>query len=87
MYYLKRNYSACWSKYNYLLEAEFDVAVSAIIQTFALDFRGSFSLKWWGNTVATAGVDYQSYNQKAPLKPIPAVGYFGLKLGTYPEYF
>jgi hypothetical protein len=40
MYYLKRNYLPWWEKYNYLVDAGFDVgvAISAPIQTFALDF-------------------------------------------------
>lgn len=78
MYYIKRRYSAWWEKYNYLLEAGLDVgvAISAIIQTFALDFTG-VQLSWWGNNVATQGVDYLSYNQNATLLPVPEKGYFG----------
>jgi hypothetical protein len=38
MYYLKRNYLLWWEKYNYLVEAGFDIGVpiSAIIQTLLL---------------------------------------------------
>ncbi|KAH8816600.1 oligopeptide transporter 2 [Xylogone sp. PMI_703] len=89
MHWIKRRYSAWWEKYNYLLEAGFDVgvAVSGIIQTFALQFGKSITLDWWGNTVATAGVDYASYNQKAALYPIPEKGYFGLSPDEYPMKF
>jgi OPT family small oligopeptide transporter len=90
MYYVKRNYFPWWQKYNYLLEAGFDigVAISGILQTFALDFQSnSVSLNWWGNTVSTAGVDFNSYNQNATLLPIPKSGYFGLAPENFPLKF
>ena len=90
MYYLKRNYSAWWEKYNYILAAGFDVgvAISAIIQTLALQLSTpAVTINWWGNTVSTAGVDYLSYNQNASLLPIPDVGYFGLPPDMYPMDF
>lgn len=89
MYVIKRRYEAWWQKYNYLLEAGFDVgvAVSGIIQTFALDFGGKVALDWWGNTVSTSGVDFLSYNQNASLYPIPESGYFGLAQKDYPMKF
>ncbi|KAK3182148.1 oligopeptide transporter 6 [Lecanicillium sp. MT-2017a] len=89
MHHIKRRYGPWWEKYNYLLEAGFDVgvAVSGIIQTFALDFATPVNLNWWGNTVATAGVDFESYNQKAPLLPVPQQGYFGLPPEKYPMEF
>jgi OPT family small oligopeptide transporter len=90
MYYLKRNYLPWWEKYNYLLEAGFDVgvAISGIIQTFAFAFGAtSVNLNWWGNSVSTAGVDYVSYNQNASLLAIPASGYFGLAPQDFPLKF
>jgi OPT oligopeptide transporter protein len=91
MYYIKRRYTAWFEKYNYLLEAGFDVgvAISGIIQTLAFAFstQAGVSLTWWGNTVATAGVDFQSYNQNATLLPIPDVGYFGPSPENYPMKF
>jgi hypothetical protein len=88
MYYIKRRYGAWWEKYNYLLEAGFDVgvAISAIIQTFAFDFTG-VTLSWWGNNVAQQGLDYQSYNQNSTLLPLPADGFFGLAPADYPMQF
>jgi hypothetical protein len=80
-----RRYTAWWQKYNYLIEAGFDigVAVSAIVQTFALNWS-NIDLKWWGNTVSTAGIDYVNYNQNGGLLPIPKVGYFGPAPGQNP---
>jgi hypothetical protein len=87
MYYIKRRYPAWFERYNYILEAGFDVgvALSGIIQTLAFDFGSGVSLKWWGNTVSTAGVDFLSYNQKAARLPIPEIGYFGPPPGHYPS--
>lgn len=89
MHYIKRRYSAWWEKYNYLLEAGFDVgvAISGIVQTFAFSMGTKVALDWWGNKVATAGVDYVSYNQNASLYPIPDVGYFGVPPDQYPLKF
>lgn len=89
MYYIKRHYRAWWEKYNYLLEAGFDVgvAISGIFQTLVLGFGENVSINWWGNSVSTAGVDYQSYNQNSTLLPIPKVGYFGLAPDQYPMDF
>jgi hypothetical protein len=79
-------------KYNYILEAAFDVgiALSGIIETFVFAFTNGgkgISISWWGNKVATAGVDYQTYNQNATLLPIPQQGYFGLSPDEYPMAF
>ena len=79
-------------RYNYILEAAFGVgiAVSGTIQTFVFAFTNGgkgISIDWWGNSVATAGVDYQSYNQNATLLPIPDVGYFGVPPEEYPMSF
>lgn len=61
--------------------------VQLLIGSFALDFATPVNLNWWGNTVATAGVDFESYNQKAPLLPVPQQGYFGLPPEKYPMEF
>lgn len=78
-------YTAWWQKYNYLIEAGFDigVAVSAIVMTFALSWN-KIQLKWWGNTISTAGIDFVSYNQNGGLLPLPEVGYFGPAPGHNP---
>ena len=76
-------------KYNFLLEAGFDigVAVSGTIQTLAFAFTGSKFPKWWGNTISEAGIDYKAYNQNAARLPIPKVGYFGPSPQNYPLHF
>ena len=89
MYWIRRRYNGWWEKYNYILEAGFDVgvAISGIIQTLALSFGANVVITWWGNTVSQAGVDYKSYNQNATLLPIPDVGYFGVPPEQYPMHF
>ena len=90
MFYIRRRYGAWWEKYNYILEAGFDVglAVSGIIQTLALSFGSTaISINWWGNAVATAGIDYLAYQNKAALLPIPRIGYFGPTPAEYPMNF
>jgi hypothetical protein len=88
IYYIKRHYSGWWEKYNYLLEAVFDIglAVSGIIQTFAFAFIG-ITLSWWGDKVSQQGVDFQSYNQNSILLPLPPDGYFGLAPAEYQMQF
>ena len=89
MFYIKRRYGPWWEKYNYLLEAGFDVgvAISGTIQTLVFAFSGKSFPAWWGNTVSQAGVDFQSYNQNSTLLPIPEVGYFGIPPDQYPLKF
>lgn len=88
MYFIKRHYGAWWRKYKYLIEAGFGagVAISAIIQTFTLSFAG-VEINWWGNTVSTAGVDYQAYNQNATLLSVSRGFYFGPPPEEYPMRF
>ena len=92
MNYLRHHYSAWWQKYNYLLEAGFDlgVAISGIIQTLIFAFGNNekgISIPWWGNTISISGVDFQSYIQNATLLPMPEIGYFGLAPDQYPMEF
>ena len=87
-YYLKRRYTAWWSKYAYLLFAGLNVgvAISGLIVTLVFSFGAgkNTSFKWWGNDVSLKGVDYQLYNNNASLLPLPANGYFGLPPDQYP---
>ena len=89
MYYVKRHYPSWWEKYNFILEAGFDigVAVSGTLQTLAFAFSGKAVPNWWGNTVAKGGIDWAAYNQKAALLPIPKKGYFGLDPDQYPLHY
>ncbi|KAG6030530.1 hypothetical protein E4U41_007811 [Claviceps citrina] len=81
MYWLPRHRLAWWSKYNYVLSAALTagVAISALVQFFAVGYH-PVSLKWWGNTVSTAGMD----GKQVGWLPIPERGYFGPEKGQYP---
>ncbi|KAI0475209.1 oligopeptide transporter 2 [Xylariaceae sp. FL0804] len=87
-YRLKRRHTAWWSKYAYLVFAGLGVgvAVSGLIVTLVFSFGAgrNADLGWWGNNVATKGVDYQLYNNNASLLPLPSQGYFGLAPEDYP---
>ncbi|KAK1763650.1 OPT-domain-containing protein [Phialemonium atrogriseum] len=81
MYWLPRHRLAWWEKYNYVLSAALTagVAISALIMFFAIGYN-PISLKWWGNTVSSAGVDGSSVG----IWPMPARGYFGPEKGSFP---
>jgi OPT oligopeptide transporter protein len=81
MYWLPRHRLAWWEKYNYVLSAALTagVAVGALIIFFSVQYEPK-PLKWWGNTVSSAGVDGSSRG----LYSIPERGYFGLELGSFP---
>ncbi|RUP49938.1 hypothetical protein BC936DRAFT_140927 [Jimgerdemannia flammicorona] len=54
-FYIKKNYSAWWVKYNYVLSAALDsgIAVCAIVMFFALQNNIIFFPAWWGNNVSS----------------------------------
>ncbi|KAK2061421.1 OPT oligopeptide transporter [Colletotrichum caudatum] len=81
MYWLPRHRLAWWEKYNYVLSAALTagVAVSALVMFFAVGYN-PVSLKWWGNTVSSAGVD----GSQIGILPIPERGYFGPERGKFP---
>lgn len=81
MYWMPRHRLAWWEKYNYVLSAALTagVAVSGLIMFFAVGYNPK-SLKWWGNTVSSAGIDGSSKG----ILPIPARGYFGPPKGSFP---
>lgn len=91
MFYAKRRYPAWWRRYNYILEAAFDAgaAGAAIIITLVFDFaaNGKADIRWWGNSVSQAGVDWQLWKGNASLLPVPASGRFGLPPDRYPMDF
>ncbi|KAJ7471298.1 small oligopeptide transporter, partial [Mycena galericulata] len=80
-YIVRRKHFAYWTKYNYVLSAALDAgtAVGVIIVFFCLQYPldgniGSNSvLKWWGNTVFKATLDWQS----VPLRSLPVGKSFG----------
>jgi len=81
MYWLPRHRLAWWEKYNYVLSAALTagVAISALVMFFAVEYNPK-SLKWWGNTVSSAGMDGTSTG----IYPIPSIGYFGPPKGSFP---
>jgi hypothetical protein len=87
-FYLKRRFTAWWGKYAYLIFAGLNVgvAISGLIVTLVFSFGAgkNTTFSWWGNDVATGGVDYQLYNNNASLLSLPANGYFGLAPDQYP---
>ncbi|KAK9465586.1 OPT oligopeptide transporter protein-domain-containing protein [Lipomyces arxii] len=58
MYIIRRRYLAWWTKYNYVLTAALSagVAFSAIF-IFVAFYVSNTSLEWWGNRIASSGVD------------------------------
>ncbi|KAK9384131.1 OPT oligopeptide transporter protein-domain-containing protein [Lipomyces mesembrius] len=59
MFYIRRYYTAWWTKYNYILTSGLSagVAFSGIVVFLSLQYtRTNFT--WWGNTIYATGVDY-----------------------------
>lgn len=87
-FYLKRRYTAWWGKYAYLLFAGLSVgvAISGLIVTLVFSFGAGqgADMRWWGNDVPRAGIDYQLYNNNASLYSLPSQGFFGLRPDEYP---
>jgi OPT family small oligopeptide transporter len=56
--YIRKRFLGFWSKYNYVLSAAFSagIAISAIIQFFALSFS-DIEVDWWGNRIPGKGCD------------------------------
>jgi len=82
MWWLPRHRLAWWEKYTYVLSAALTagVAVSGLVQFFALSWNGTIPLEWWGNTVSNAGVD----GTTSAILPLPQRGYFGPDKGSFP---
>ncbi|KAK9382761.1 OPT oligopeptide transporter protein-domain-containing protein [Kockiozyma suomiensis] len=78
--YIKTRYIRWWTKYNYVLTSGLSagVAFGGIIIFLTLQYTGT-SLKWWGNEVYSAGVDYA----KTATLLDPPEGGFGLKIGEF----
>ncbi|UNI13290.1 oligopeptide transporter 6 [Purpureocillium takamizusanense] len=77
MYYLKRNKTAWWEKYTYVLSAALTggLAFSAIIMFFAVQYYPK-ELHWWGNDVNGNTIDGGA-GRTALLPVLPDKGYFG----------
>ncbi|KAK9482839.1 OPT oligopeptide transporter protein-domain-containing protein [Lipomyces starkeyi] len=80
MFLIRRRYLMWWTKYNYILSSGLTagMAFSGILIFFALQYTGH-SLKWWGTTIQTAGVDGAGV---ATLRTVP-VGGFGPQVGSW----
>ncbi|KAK7203960.1 OPT oligopeptide transporter protein-domain-containing protein [Myxozyma melibiosi] len=78
--YIKHRYVKWWTKYNYVLTSALSagVAFGGIIIFLTLQYTNT-SVKWWGNRVYAAGVDYA---KNATLLDVPENG-FGLKVGEF----
>ncbi|ERS95325.1 uncharacterized protein SPSK_01435 [Sporothrix schenckii 1099-18] len=77
MYYLRRNKTAWWEKYNYVLSAALTggVAFSGIIMFFAVQYHPK-SISWWGTDIVSATIDGGA-GQIALYPDLPEKGYFG----------
>ncbi|KAK9380264.1 OPT oligopeptide transporter protein-domain-containing protein [Kockiozyma suomiensis] len=80
MFYVKSRYLAWWTKYNFIVTSGLTAgtAFSAIVIFGALSYTNT-KLKWWGNTVSSAGLD----GSTTGLYEIPEKGYFGLAPGEF----
>ncbi|VVT54355.1 uncharacterized protein SAPINGB_P004034 [Magnusiomyces paraingens] len=80
-YYLRTRYQLWWEKYNYVLSASLTtgVALSAIIIFFSVQYHDK-KLVWWGNTVASSGLDAAA----KPRLTIPTGSIVGPAKGQYP---
>ncbi|KAK9460478.1 OPT oligopeptide transporter protein-domain-containing protein [Lipomyces oligophaga] len=58
MWYVRRRFLAWWSKYNYIISSGLTAgtAFSGILIFLALQYHPKM-LSWWGNNVASAGID------------------------------
>ncbi|KAK9431387.1 OPT oligopeptide transporter protein-domain-containing protein, partial [Lipomyces doorenjongii] len=80
MFYIRRYYTAWWTKYNYILTSGLSagVAFSGIVVFLSLQYTGT-RFTWWGNTVYATGVDYARATGRLA---VPNEG-FGLKVGEF----
>ncbi|KAK9381035.1 OPT oligopeptide transporter protein-domain-containing protein [Kockiozyma suomiensis] len=81
MYYVRKRYLNWWTKYVYVLTSGLTAgtAFAAIIIFGSISYTGT-SVKWWGTTVSTAGIDAVA---TTTLFDIPESGTFGLQVGEF----
>ncbi|TIA25895.1 small oligopeptide transporter, OPT family [Aureobasidium pullulans] len=79
--YIKQNFFAWWTKYNYVLAAAVDTgtAVAGIVIFFAVSYPGYSMPDWWGTTVFANTLDAVGVSNL----PLPASGFFGPANGTW----
>ncbi|KAJ6496047.1 hypothetical protein C8R45DRAFT_152975 [Mycena sanguinolenta] len=78
--FIKRRYSAWWSKYNYLTTTAFSaaIAVCGIIIFFGIEWPG-VEINWGGNTRPFEGCEAMGCARL----PIPEQGFFGPGIGDF----
>ncbi|KAJ7155164.1 OPT-domain-containing protein [Mycena filopes] len=78
--FIKRRYTAWWSKYNYVTTTAFSaaIAICAIVIFFATDWTET-SINWSGNTRPFEGCDAL----QCPLLAVPEEGFFGPGPGQF----
>ena len=84
MHYIKKKYTAWWSKYNYILSGGLSggIAFSSIIIFFSVHYTNK-SLDWWGNNVNSQGLDAMAPSRLNATLQAPE-GYFGPRVGNFP---
>ncbi|KAF3987061.1 hypothetical protein FT663_04616 [Candidozyma haemuli var. vulneris] len=84
MYYIKKRYTAWWSKYNYILSGGLSggIAFSSIIIFFTVQYTSKY-ISWWGNEVNSYGLDYVGPRRFNATLEAPD-GYFGPRYGELP---
>ncbi|GJN69915.1 hypothetical protein PLICBS_003967 [Purpureocillium lilacinum] len=75
--YIRKRMLGWWARYAYVLTSAFAsaVAVSGIVMFFAVQFKSSAKLDWWGNRVSFAGVDGGGNDVACVLKQVPEGGF------------
>jgi hypothetical protein len=89
-YYLKRYYTAWWSKYAYLIFAglSIGITISGLISTLVFSFGAGAgkSIKWWGNQASQNTINWYSYQDKPEgiLMHVANGSYFGVSPENFP---
>lgn len=75
-YFVKRRFPRWHTQYVHIIWAAMGVGVaySALIMFFATQYKHTAQISWWGNHVASRGLDA---DYEARRLPIPDIGYFG----------
>ncbi|KAJ7155159.1 OPT-domain-containing protein [Mycena filopes] len=78
--FIKRQYTAWWSKYNYVTTTAFSaaIAICAVVIFFATSWTGT-AITWSGNTRPFEGCDAL----QCPLLSVPKEGFFGPGPGQF----
>jgi hypothetical protein len=89
-HYLKRKYTAWWSKYAYIVFAGLSVGItiSGLISTLAFGFGAGQgkTIKWWGNQASQGTINWFAYQDKpeGALLHVQDGAKFGVPPSQYP---